>query len=78
MPQLTRFRRFLDENGLLLIAGAWVGQVLTGWHENYDDQTQKTQKATRTKQSNFPGQRADYWTRTNDLLITNELLYQLS
>ena len=23
-------------------------------------------------------QRADYWTRTNDLLITNELLYQLS
>ncbi len=21
---------------------------------------------------------ADYWTRTNDLLITNELLYQLS
>jgi hypothetical protein len=22
--------------------------------------------------------RADYWTRTNDLLITNELLYQLS
>jgi hypothetical protein len=29
--------------------------------------------------SNFLGKKgADYWTRTNDLLITNELLYQLS
>ena len=26
----------------------------------------------------FTIMRAAYWTRTNDLLITNELLYQLS
>lgn len=38
----SRFRRFLYENGLLLvtfglIVGALVGQILTGWHDNNDD-----------------------------------------
>lgn len=45
MPNSSPIRRFLYENGLLLvtlalIVGAWVGQVLTGWHENNDDLTQ--------------------------------------
>ena len=36
------FKRFFYENGLLLVTfiliiGAWVGQVLTGWHDNNDD-----------------------------------------
>ena len=39
---LTGLRRFLYENGLLLVTlglilGALVGQVLTGWHDNNDD-----------------------------------------
>ncbi|RZK17602.1 MAG: hypothetical protein EOO56_17645 [Hymenobacter sp.] len=38
----SRFRRFLHENGLLLVTfglilGALAGQVLTGWHDNNDD-----------------------------------------
>jgi hypothetical protein len=38
----ARLRRFLYENGLLLvtfllIVSAFVGQVLTGWHDNNDD-----------------------------------------
>ena len=38
----SRVKRFFYENGLLLatfvlIAGALVGQVLTGWHDNNDD-----------------------------------------
>ena len=39
---VSRFQRFLYENGLLLatfflIAGAFIGQLLTGWHDNNDD-----------------------------------------
>ncbi len=38
----SRLRRFLHENGLLLvtfalIVGALLGQVITGWHDNNDD-----------------------------------------
>jgi hypothetical protein len=38
----SRFRRFLYENGLLLVTlcmilAALVGQILTGWHDNNDD-----------------------------------------
>ncbi|RZL16694.1 MAG: hypothetical protein EOO62_00505 [Hymenobacter sp.] len=44
MP-VSRLRRFLYENGLLLvtfglIVAALVGQVLTGWHDNNDDLAQ--------------------------------------
>ena len=43
-------------------------------------QTQNTRKNAFTSEKQFSGcvTGADYWTRTNDLLITNELLYQLS
>ncbi|MGI4870396.1 MAG: DUF6766 family protein [Janthinobacterium lividum] len=42
MANPSPIRRFLYENGLLLvvfvlIVGAWIGQVLTGWHDNNDD-----------------------------------------
>ena len=38
----SRFRRFLYENGLLLVTfalilSALIGQILTGWHDNNDD-----------------------------------------
>lgn len=41
-PPAARWRRFLHENGLLLvvafmIAGTLIGQALTGWHENNND-----------------------------------------